>query len=52
MAKKGFLEGYKTYDTTDGFGHASQWRSAFRERMSKEQATEVLQSQELTPTSY
>jgi DnaJ-class molecular chaperone len=49
MAKKGFLEGYKTYDTTDGFGHAGQWCSAFRERMSKEEATEVLQSQELTP---
>lgn len=49
MAKKGFLDGYKTYDTTDGLGHADQWRSAFRERMSRQEATGILQSQELTP---
>jgi DnaJ-domain-containing protein 1 len=33
MAKKGFLEGYKTYDTSHGFGSSSQWKSAFEERM-------------------
>ncbi|MCF3109586.1 J domain-containing protein [Niabella sp. CC-SYL272] len=48
-AKKGILDGYKTYDTSGGFGNAKQWREAFRERFSKKEAEEVLQGQELTP---
>jgi DnaJ-domain-containing protein 1 len=40
--KKGFLDGYKTYDTSSGFGSRDEWRYAFRERMSLDEATEVL----------
>jgi len=41
-AKKGFLDGYKTYDTSDGFGDESQWRSAFNARMGFEEAKTIL----------
>jgi DnaJ-class molecular chaperone len=41
--KKGFLDGYKTYDTrTEGYGHPSQWREAFFERLGVDKAIEVL----------
>lgn len=46
---KGFLDGYKTYDTSGGFGSPKQWRKAFTERMGKEEAEAVLNSQEQTP---
>ncbi|MCS3801090.1 J domain-containing protein [Niastella sp. OAS944] len=46
---RGFLDGYKTYDTSKGFGNAKQWNNAFRERMSKEDATAILQEQQETP---
>lgn len=43
MAKKGFLDGYKTYDPdAEGFGTPNQWRGAFHKRMSAEEAREVL----------
>ena len=31
--KRGILDGYKTYDTSNGFGSPDQWKSAFEERM-------------------
>ena len=30
--KKGFLEGYKTYDTSNGFGSVDDWKKAFEKR--------------------
>ena len=30
---KGFMDKYKTYDTSKGFGSPSQWQSAFESRM-------------------
>lgn len=51
MAKKGFLDGYKTYDTSNGFGNPKQWRASFRERMSKEEAAEVVTASRETPHS-
>ena len=42
-AKKGFLDGYKTYDpATEGQGNPAQWRSAFFDRLGVEKAEEVL----------
>ncbi|WP_333887349.1 J domain-containing protein [Sphingobacterium siyangense] len=49
MAKKGFLDGYKTYDTSDGFGSPKKWRSAFKERFSKEEAEALLKDEQQTP---
>lgn len=49
MAKKGFTEGYQTYDTSGGFGSTAGWRKAFNERMGKEEATEILKGQQETP---
>lgn len=46
---KGFLDGYKTYDTSKGFGNAKKWRAALNERMSKEQAAAILQQEEENP---
>ncbi len=40
--KKGFTEGYKTYDTSKGFGSPSKWNDAFRKRMSMEDARILL----------
>lgn len=40
--KKRVLDGYKTYDTTNGYGHAGKWKNAFEQRMSKEEAGAVL----------
>lgn len=51
MKKKGFLEGYKTYDTSQGYGNPKEWREAFRERMSKEEATIILQKADESPYS-
>ena len=39
MAKRGFLDGYATYDpTTEGYGSPRQWRGAFRHRMGLDEA--------------
>jgi len=40
--KKGFLDGYKTYDTSQGFGSRTEWKNAFFERLGFEKAVEVL----------
>lgn len=45
----GFLDGYKTYDTSEGFGSAQEWQSAFRQRLSTEEATAILSGQQQTP---
>ena len=42
MTKKGFMDGYKKYDDSNGRGSPEEWESAFRERMSGEEAREIL----------
>lgn len=42
MAKRGFMDGYKTYDTSKGYGSKSQWQNEFFERLGVEKATEAL----------
>ena len=49
MKKRGFSDGYKTYDTSRGYGNAGKWRSAFKARMTESEAQEVLQAAEQTP---
>ena len=39
---KGFMDGYKTYDTSDGYGSAWDWKKSFHKRMSKEEADAIL----------
>lgn len=51
MAKKGFLDGYQTYNTDGGYGNPRDWRKAFNERFSKEEAEAVLSGQAETPHS-
>jgi DnaJ-class molecular chaperone len=41
---KGFMDGYKTYDTSEGYGNSWEWRKNFNKRMSKEEADETLGS--------
>lgn len=41
-AKKGFMDGYKTYNTSEGFGDESQWKEAFNERMGYGEAKTIL----------
>lgn len=41
-AKKGFLDGYKTYDTSNGFGNESEWKDAFNQRMGYGEAKTIL----------
>lgn len=38
MAKRGFLDGYKTYDTSRGFGTPTEWRAAFNDTMGIDEA--------------
>ena len=47
--KKGFLDGYKTYDTAGGFGNAKEWKNAFHKRMSSEEAEAILKQESETP---
>ncbi len=44
--KKGFLDGYKTYDTSNGFGNATEWKNAFNERMGREEALSHLDNED------
>ena len=46
---KSFLDGYQTYDTGDGYGNAHEWKSAFKDRMSKEDAADFFSDQQQTP---
>lgn len=50
MAKR-FLDGYKTYNTSDGFGNAKKWKETFYQRMRKEDAEIILTHQAETPYS-
>jgi hypothetical protein len=36
--KKGFLDGYKTYDTTTGHGGTAEWQKAFSSKMGLDEA--------------
>lgn len=40
---------YKRYDTSDGFGSASEWKQSFNKRMGKDEAVEILSKQKETP---
>jgi hypothetical protein len=40
--KKGFLDGYKTYDASPGHGHSVEWQKAFTERMGLDEARRAL----------
>jgi DnaJ-class molecular chaperone len=39
---KDFMAGYKTYDTSEGYGSTFDWKRSFYKRMSKEEAEEIL----------
>lgn len=47
--KKGFLDGYKTYNTNEGMGNTAQWKSAFKQRMTKDDAKIILGKQTDSP---
>lgn len=49
MAKKGFLDGYPTYDTSKGFGNKNKWRAAFRARMTGEEAELIIKQTKSSP---
>ena len=38
----GFLDGYKTYDTSKGYGNPEQWKEAFNARMGYKKAKTIL----------
>lgn len=41
--KKGFLDGYKTYDPkVEGYGNQEEWTSSFKARMGLDEAHEIL----------
>lgn len=41
--KKGFMDGYKTYNPeTEGYGDSSQWKNAFNQRMGFDEAKTIL----------
>lgn len=42
-------DNYQRYDTTSGFGNSNKWRNAFHERISDDEAIEILSGQEETP---
>jgi DnaJ-class molecular chaperone len=45
-AKKGFLDGYKTYNPkVEGYGNPDQWRHAFNQRMGYEEAVETIKEE-------
>lgn len=44
--KRGFLDGYKTYDPRKGFGSPNEWTAAFKSRMTQEEADAILGDEE------
>src|SRR5438874_455897 len=40
--KRGFLDGYRTYDESEGRGGATQWRNVFSQRMGLDEARTAL----------
>jgi DnaJ-class molecular chaperone len=50
MPKKGFLDGYRTYDPEkEGYGSPEKWRAAFRHRMGVEEARKVFAGKSYGP---
>ena len=49
MVKKEFMDGYKTYDTSDGFGNSNEWRKTFSKRMGSKEARKILEEENKTP---
>jgi DnaJ-class molecular chaperone len=47
--KKDFMSGYKTYDTSAGYGSPKQWRASFSDRMGMDEAVEIMGKQSETP---
>jgi DnaJ-domain-containing protein 1 len=42
-AKKGFMDGYKTYNPeVEGYGNEDQWNAAFKHRMGWDEAKTIL----------
>ena len=42
--KKGFMDSYKTYDSSNGFGNSDEWKKSFNKRMSFDEAVEILET--------
>lgn len=42
-------DNYQRYDTNNGFGNSKKWRNAFHERISDDEAIEILSHQDETP---
>ena len=43
------MDGYKTYDTANGYGSRKRWRAHFHQRMTGDEAAEILRDQAETP---
>lgn len=48
-AKRGFAEGYKTYDDSEGRGSKWEWIKSFHDRMNIDDATRIMNDQDLSP---
>jgi DnaJ-domain-containing protein 1 len=47
--KRGFAEGYKTYDTSNGYGNSREWKNAFHKTMGRDEAKTILDAEPDTP---
>ena len=47
--KRSPLDGYKTYDTSNGYGNPREWRGAFQQRMSLDEAQAIVDGQTQPP---
>lgn len=47
--KKGFMNSYKTYDTSDGYGSSYDWKQSFFKAMGKDEAQIIMDAQDDTP---
>lgn len=45
------MDGYRTYDTANGFGNAKKWRKALYEKMTHDEAKDIIEKQTETPYS-
>ena len=43
------MDGYKTYDTSEGFGNEFEWKKNFNKRMSADEMADILKNQRMTP---
>ncbi len=46
------MDGYKTYDTSEGYGSAREWKKNFYQRMTGEEAAEILEEAKASGTPY